>query len=138
MNEQQRGFTLLEAIIAFAVLAIGLTTVGVSFGLAARTDMQLQSQRTALTLARSRLESAGITEQLAVGQRAGWEGELRWTETVSLVRVASELAARRDLTAARPTAPPAVQGFWVEVTVEGTGGNIARLAVLKLPGPDQP
>src|SRR5262245_39645940 len=138
MNEQRRGFTLLETIVAFVVLAIGLTTVGMSFGLAARTDMQLQAQRTALTLVRSRLESAGITEGLAVGQRAGWEGELRWTETVSLVRVTPELAARRAPTAARPTAPPAVQGFWVEVTVEGTGGHVARLAVLQLPGADQP
>ena len=138
MNEQQRGFTLLEAIIAFVVLAIGLTAMSVSFGLAARTDMQLQSHRTALALARSRLESAGITEQLAVGRRAGQNGELRWTETVTLVRVAPELSAPQNPAARQPNAPPAIAGFWVEVAVEANGGHVARLAGLKMPARAQP
>jgi general secretion pathway protein I len=136
MNQRQRGFTLLEGIIAFVVLAIGLTAMGVSFGLAARTDMQLQSHRTALAIARSRLESAGITEQLAAGRRAGRDGELRWTETVTSVRVAGELSATHN--PRPPTAPPAVQGFWVEVAVEANGGYVARLAVLKMQARAQP
>ena len=138
MNERQRGFTLLEAIIAFVVLAIGLTAMGVSFGLAARTDMQLQSHRTALALARSRLESAGIMEQLAVGRRAGWDGALRWSETVTLMRVAPELSATQNPAARQSTAPPVVHGFWVEIAVEATGGHVARLAVLKMPARAQP
>ena len=130
MNERQRGFTLLEGIIAFVVLAIGLTATGVSFGLAARTDMQLQSHRTALAVARSRLESAGITEQLAAGRRAGRDGEMRWTETVTPVRVAGKPSDTHN--PPPPTASPAVQGFWVEVAVEANGGHVTRLAVLKL------
>lgn len=126
--QQQRGFTLLEAIIAFVVLAIGLTSMGVSFGLAMRTDAQLQSQRQALEFARSRLESAGIVEGLAVGRSSGREGELRWVETVTLVRLAREHLPQNGATDA-----PGVQGYWVAVAVEAAGGQVARLAALKIP-----
>lgn len=126
--QQQRGFTLLEAMIAFVVLAIGLTSMGVSFGLAMRTDAQLQSQREALEFARSRLESAGITEELVVGRRGGRDGELRWVETVTLVRLAPEYPSQNGAT----TAPP-VQGYWVAVAVEAASGQVARLAALKIP-----
>lgn len=126
--QQQRGFTLLEAIIAFVVLAIGLTSMGVSFGLAMRTDAQLQSQRQALEFARSRLEGAGSIERLVVGRRSGRDGELRWVETVTLMRLAREHLPQNGATAA-----PGVQGYWVAVAVEAAGGQVARLAALKIP-----
>ncbi|WP_426413270.1 type IV pilus modification PilV family protein [Bradyrhizobium ganzhouense] len=126
--QQQRGFTLLEAIIAFVVLAIGLTSMGVSFGLVMRTDGQLKSQRQALEFARSRLESAGIADGLVVGRRGGRDGELRWVETITLVRLAPQHPSQNGATTA-----PGVQAYWVAVAVEAAGGQVARLAALKIP-----
>jgi len=126
MNRQrQLGFTLVEAIVAFAVLALGLASVGVAFALAMRTDAQLEAKRDARELARSRLEAAGITEKLSIGRRTGREGDWRWVETIRAVRLAVEPAPD-----GRAQAPQ--QGYWVEVVVEAAGGQVARLAALKI------
>jgi general secretion pathway protein I len=128
-RQTERGFALIEAIIAFTVLAIGLASVGASFALAMRSDARLEASRTALRLARSRLEAAGIAEALAPGRRAGrGGGDLRWSETVTEVRTGLE----RQPTAA-PTPPPGgPQAYWVEVAVETRDGGVARLAALKI------
>jgi general secretion pathway protein I len=127
IRERQLGFTLVEAIVAFAVLAIGLTSVGISFALAMRTDAQLEAKRDLREFARSRLEAAGITEKLSVGQRSGREGEWSWVETIKRVGLAADPAPANS---GRAQAPQ--QGYWVEVVVEGPGGQVARLAGLKI------
>lgn len=131
MNRQRQGevgFTLVETVVAFAVLAIGLASVGASFALALRTDAQLEAKRDARELARSRLEAAGITEKLSIGRRSGREGEWRWVETIRAVRLAVEPAPANAGGAEAPQ-----QGYWVEVVVEAAGGQVARLAALKIP-----
>jgi type II secretory pathway pseudopilin PulG len=133
IRQRQLGFTLVEAVVAFAVLAIGLASVGVSFALATRTDAQLEAKRDARELARSRLEAAGITEKLSVGRRTGREGEWRWVETIRAVRLAVGPAPAND---GRAEAPQ--RGYWVEVVVEATGGQVARLAALKIQGRELP
>jgi general secretion pathway protein I len=123
---QQLGFTLVEAVVAFAVLAIGLASVGTSFALAMRTDAQLQANREARELAHSRWEAAGLTEKLLIGRRSGQEGVWSWVETVGAVRLPIEPAASN----AAPV--PAPQGYWVEIAVQAPGGQVARLTGLKL------
>jgi type II secretory pathway pseudopilin PulG len=130
---RQLGFTLVEAVVAFAVLAIGLTSVGISFALAMRTDAQLEAKRDAREFARSRLEAAGITEKLSIGQRTGREGDWGWVETIRAVRFAADPAA-----ANANRAQAAQQGYWVEVMVEAPGGQVARLAGLKIRGREVP
>src|SRR5690242_5649384 len=126
LKRRQHGFTLVEAVVAFAVLAIGLASVGTSFALAMRTDAQLEAKRDAREFARSRLETAGITQKLAIGRRTGREGDWRWVETVTAIRLADTASANGN----RPPSPQ--QGYWVEVLVEGPGGQVARLAGLKV------
>jgi type II secretory pathway pseudopilin PulG len=134
MNRQrQLGFTLVETVVAFAVLAIGLASVAASFALAMRTDARLEAKRDARELARSRLEAAGITEKLSIGRRTGREGEWRWVETIRAVRLAVEPAPANG---GRAEAPQ--QGYWVEVVVEAAGGQVARLAALKIRGRELP
>ena len=132
-RRRQLGFTLVEAVVAFAVLAIGLASVGTSFALAMRTDAQLEAKRDAREFARSRLEAAGIIEKLAVGQRTGREGSWRWVETVTAIRL-SQASGATNVNRAQP----AQQGYWVEVLVEGPGGQTARLAGLRVRGRDTP
>lgn len=127
MNSQrQHGFTLVEALVAFAVLAIGLASVLTSFALAMRTDAELEAKRDAREFARSRLEAAGIVEKFSVGRRTGREGQWGWVETIRAVRLADPAPANAN------RAQPLQQGYWVEVAVEGPRGQIARLAGLKL------
>ena len=130
IRRRQLGFTLVEAIVAFAVLAIGLASVGTSFALAMRTDAQLEAKRDAREFARSRLEVAGIAQKLSIGRHTGGEGDWRWVETVRAVR----LAADQSSASGNPTPAPPQQGYWVEVLVEGPGGQVARLAGLKIQG----
>jgi general secretion pathway protein I len=129
IRQRQLGFTLVEAVVAFAVLAIGLASVGTSLALAMRTDAQLEAKRDAREFARSRLEAAGITGTLSVGQRTGREGDWRWMETITAIRLpADQASANVNRT------PPPQQGYWVEVLVEGPAGQVARLAGLKIRG----
>jgi general secretion pathway protein I len=134
MNRQrQSGFTLVETVVAFAVLAIGLGSVGASFAVAMRTDAQLEAKRDAREFARSRLEVAGVTERLSVGQRTGREGEWHWQETIRAVRLPAEA---KPAQAGR--APLPQQGYWVEVAVEAAGGQVARLSALKIGSQELP
>jgi type II secretory pathway pseudopilin PulG len=129
MNRQrQLGFTLVETVVAFAVLAIGLASVGASFAVAMRTDAQLEAKRDAREFARSRLEAAGVTEELSIGRRTGREGEWRWVQTIRAVRLA--VVEPTPANAGRTQAPQ--QGYWVEVAVEAASGQVARLAALKV------
>src|SRR5690349_7894071 len=127
IRRQQLGFTLVEAVVAFAVLAIGLASVGTSLALAMRTDAQLEAKRDAREFARSRLEAAGIIEQLSIGRRSGREGNWRWVETITAIRLPVDPASTN-------ATPKPQQGYWVEVQVEGPAGQVARLASLKIPG----
>jgi type II secretory pathway pseudopilin PulG len=133
IRQRQLGFTLVEAVVAFAVLAIGLASVGTSFALAMRTDAQLEAKRDAREFARSRLEVAGITEKLSIGRRSGGEGDWRWVETVTAIRLATDPPS-----ASGNRTPAPQQGYWVEVLVEGPGGQVARLAGLKIQGRELP
>jgi type II secretory pathway pseudopilin PulG len=133
IRQRQLGFTLVEAVVAFAVLAIGLASVGTSFALAMRTDAQLEAKRDAREFARSRLEATGITEKLSVGRRTGREGGWRWVETVTAIRL-SQASAVANVN----RTPPPQQGYWVEVLVERPGGQTARLAGLKIRGRESP
>lgn len=129
------GFALVEAIVAFVVLAIGLAAIGASLALAMRNDARLEARRVALQLARSRLEAAGITEPLTPGRRlGGGAGNLRWSETVR--EVGSGPDAPRMAAPAPPPRGP--QAYWVELAVEVTDGSVIRLAALKLAPPGAP
>jgi general secretion pathway protein I len=79
------GFTLLEAVVALAVLALALGAVYQVFASAARQSILLQDYAHALTLAESRLAEAGMIDALAAGVAHGGgaaERGLRWRQTV--------------------------------------------------------
>lgn len=125
-RKRERGFILVETMVAFMVLAIGIASVGASVGLAMRSDARLEARRVALRAARSQLEAAGIAAPLAPGRLTG-RGNRAWSETVTALPTgAAEPAALAASSA------PAVRGYWVEVTVETGDGGTVRLSALKL------
>jgi len=133
----ERGFALLEILVAFVVLALGLAAVLTGVSVAMRSDAKTQTSRSVLRVAQSRLEAAGVTEALAPGQHDGRVGNYyTWRQTVTAVQ--SGAGVRKPEGAKpegiKPEAPAAnaVSAFWVEVAVRAGDGTVATLAGLKL------
>ena len=128
----ERGFALIEILVAFVILALGLGAILTGVVVAMRSDARTQVSRTALRVAQSRLEAAGISEALAPGTREGLiANKFRWRQTVTELRPATD--TRQPQGAARPgLAGNALRSFWVEVAVEAPDGTATKLAALKL------
>ncbi|WP_065755997.1 type IV pilus modification PilV family protein [Bradyrhizobium paxllaeri] len=127
----ERGFALLEILVAFVILALGLGAISTGVVVAMRSDARTQVNRTALRVAQSRLEAAGVSEMLVPGTREGLvANKFRWRQTVTEVRVAGDTRAPSG---AQPApASGALKSFWVEVAVEAPDGAATKLAALKL------
>ena len=122
------GFALLEILVAFVVLALGLGAISTGVVIAMRSDARTQVNRTALRVAQSRLEAAGIAEALVSGTREGLIADkFRWRQTVTEVRPAIPPQAPRPA-----PAKGALKSFWVEIAVEAPDGTNIKLAALKL------
>jgi general secretion pathway protein I len=130
-RDGERGFALIEILVAFVILALGLGAISTGVVVAMRSDARTQVHRTALRVAQSRLEAAGISEALAPGYREGLiANKFRWRQTVTELRPASDT---RQPQGARPApAIGALQSFWVEIAVEAPDGTAVKLAALKL------
>jgi general secretion pathway protein I len=128
----ERGFALLEILVAFVILALGLASILAGVSTAMRSDAKTQASRGALRLAQSRLEAAGVTEALVPGHREGRVGnKYTWQQTVTAIQSAT---GSRDPGGGKtkPPAASAVAAFWVEVAVQAGDGTAAGLAGLKL------
>jgi general secretion pathway protein I len=128
----EQGFALLEILVAFVVLALGLGAIFVGITIAMRSDAKAQTSRGALRVAQSRLAAAGVIEALVPGHREGRIGNMyTWRQTVSAVEPATRM---RDPAGLKPAPPAAgaVTAFWVEVAVRAGDGTVARLAAVKL------
>lgn len=128
----ERGFALIEILVAFVILALGLGAILTGVVVAMRSDARTQVSRSALRVAQSHLEAAGIAEALAPGTREGViANKFRWRQTVTELRPVTD--ARQPQGVARPApAGNALRSYWVEVAVEAPDGTATRLAALKL------
>ncbi len=79
MFPRQRGFSLLEILVAFSVLALSLGVLMQIYGGAARNADLALNQMRALQLAQSLLAGASVVSPLAAGNKSGiTEDGLRW------------------------------------------------------------
>ena len=126
----ERGFALIEILVAFVILALGLGAISTGVVVALRSDARTQVNRAALRVAQSRLEAAGISEALAPGTREGMvANKFRWRQTVTELGPASDARPQ----GARPApANGNLKSFWVEIAVEAPDGTAIKLAALKL------
>ena len=81
MRRTARGFTLLEVLVAFALLAMALTLLLGTLSGAARHVGEADRRTRAVLLAQSLMAGLGVEEPLQEGTREGrWEeGDYRWT-----------------------------------------------------------
>ena len=122
--KRQRGFTLIEVVVAFVLLALVL---GVSFEIFSRGIAragELDDRARALVVAQSRLAATGAEEAIKEGVASGESDDRRFQWTVT-VRRADELAAGADGKA--PTSAYAL--YRVDVHVAWRSGDTREHAL---------
>jgi general secretion pathway protein I len=79
----ERGFTLLEVLVAFSIFTVSLGIIFQIFSKGTRAVMLSDEYTQAVFIAQSRLASAGIEGDFVVGEYSGKENEIySWTTTV--------------------------------------------------------
>lgn len=119
MRTEQRGFSLLEILVAFSILALSLGVLMQIFSGSLRNADVTQDQAQAVVLAQSLLTAAGVETPLAPSESSGIHtGKFRW-----LLRVSPFLEEARagETTAMRQTL---ILDLW-EVTARVAWGGIS-------------
>ena len=116
---RQAGFSLLETLVAFSVLAICLGVVLRVFGGGGRAAVLTDGYARATTIAESFLAALGTEKELRLGRQDGLlAGGYRWTVQVAPLPVDTEQISAMNF---------AFMPYWVEVTV--TWGEEDRRSV---------
>lgn len=121
---RDRGFTLVEVLVAFVILALTLTAALAAIAAALRWESRAEETMSALLLARSHLDEIGVSRPLADGAS---EAVLSGGETV-----------RIDMRRVDPvpvTGAPRLAAWMATVEVTTPGGHSVRLDELKLAPP---
>ena len=121
----ERGFTLIEILVAFVIVALALGALLQIFATGLRSTSTAENYTIAALLAESKLAGIGIEEPLEEGDQSGeFDNGFRWATNV------------RSYDVGGPTlAPGAIQAFEVSVTVLWGGPMRERsvsLATLRL------
>jgi general secretion pathway protein I len=120
---RQAGFTLIEIVVALAILAVALGALFQAFSTGLRATTVADRQAAAVILAQSLLERIGQDIPLAAGERAGVSDDgLRWSIAV----------APAPLIAPERRADSPLLPFDVVVTVAADGARPLTLATLRL------
>jgi type II secretory pathway pseudopilin PulG len=118
MKRSRRGFTLPEALVAFAitVLTLGLLMRAVALG--SRGDFRSELTLDAIRLAQSELAAAGLTAPIRLGiEQRERDGILRWQLEIEALPLPS-------------ATPEALNAY--RVSVEVTTKDNPRLAIVRL------
>jgi general secretion pathway protein I len=119
----RRGFTLIEVLIAFAILAVAMTALFQVFSNGLRTIGVAERYTMATMLARSVIDDVGVEIPLVPGERRGEIGDgFSWS-----VRIARSTAVKPLVDAEELGIP-----YDVSVTVSWDGGRSLTLTTLRI------
>lgn len=132
---RQRGYSLIEIVAAFVVLALGMAIAMQSVTAALRQARNAADQTEAALLAQSLLDAAGVGKRLEAGEESGeYDDRFEWT-----LRVAPYELEEFDVLGGM--SPVAVELMRLELEVRwAEGRRSARFATLRAltPGPQLP
>ena len=112
----ERGFTLIEILVAFVIVALALGALLQVFATGLRSSSAAETYTIAALLADSKLAGMGIVEPLEEGDQSGeFDNGVRWATTV-----------RADGSGVPPLAPAASRAFGVSVAVRWGGAGRER------------
>jgi general secretion pathway protein I len=132
-RSDEQGFALLEVLVAFLVLAVGLGIILSGISTAVHANGHTMSNLAAMRVAQSRLEAAGIAEKLVIGHRQGVvANRYTWQQTVTPVQIGAAGPAQHSSAPDQAVVKADLTPLWVEVTVRAKDGTVARLAALKM------
>lgn len=116
------GFTLIEAVIALAIVAISLASIGALIATGVRGTHSIDARLNELETARSIATALPVREQLVPGSLSGEIGGHRWRVDVSpFVATGFQM---------QPTAPWVPQA--VAVTVQSPSGEVFQMNTVRL------
>jgi prepilin-type N-terminal cleavage/methylation domain-containing protein len=118
MRQGEAGFTLIEVLVAFAIVALVLAGIYQALAGAYRGETRAQVQERVLALARAHLEAIGIEQPLEPGETTGtYHTGLAWHLTVAPVAPLSDKG----------------QAFHIVLETQGADGRpLLRLETFKL------
>ena len=114
-----RGFTLLEVLVALAILGVAVVTIIQVFGQGLRTLKVAGDYQRAVLLAE---QKAAEVESVREGVESGREREFSWERRTTVTPVPAELTA---------VGSPALQLFQVSVQVRWGAGRSLEVATLR-------
>lgn len=117
---RQRGFSLIEVLVAFVILALVATALFNLFSTSLNNASAAEEWSRALTVAQSRLDAASVAQPLREGSESGnsLDGRVQWTATV-----APYTPAQVDPELERASEALAMRMYRVSVEVRYTAGD---------------
>ena len=86
-SRQQKGFSLIEVLVAFMILAMSLTVLFRIFSGGLRNVALSEDYARAVLVAESQLATVGINEPLEIGVTSGeWNERFRWERVIETYR----------------------------------------------------
>jgi len=127
-SRSEAGFTLIEVLVAIAVLAVVLGAIGAVVGTTVKGIRSVDRRLPLLETARSLLASLPGREALQPGTQTGRSGEYRWRiDAVALAGAAPSVFA-----ADAQAPPPKWMPLAITVQVQGSEGPPVRLDTIRL------
>ncbi|MCZ6453370.1 MAG: type II secretion system protein [Alphaproteobacteria bacterium] len=121
MTRNNRGFTLIEIVVALLVLAIASTVIFEGFSVGFRNARTADDFTQAVLIAQAKLAPTGVSEPLSTGVTSGREQDkYAWTVTIDRAEVAPGDSAT----------PNQLQPFFVAVDVVWSDGGTERTVSL--------
>ena len=117
------GFTLIEVLVAIAVLAVVLGAIGAVVGNTVRTIHSVDRRLPLLETAQSLIAALPARDALQPGTQSGTSGEFRWRIDAVLLNGNVPDNAAAALSTAATGAPPKVNWMPLAITVRVQGGE---------------